>query len=695
MSLQVDLADEWTFTVPDRVLSFPAVVTCMTVTPGCVWLVMSDGAVQVRSVSTTDLVHSFVCGLNPRRTLRVWSILTVPMPNAGLCVWMGLSNGTVEVYDAQTFTVVNQKTKHAGGVYCLAEFGGYVYSGGSDFKIAQWYAEDMRLVRMLHGHSNYVRCLYAEGNAVVSGSDDCTVRVWDVGSGEVQLTGYFHERSGVSAMCRAGITMWSGDDGGNVIVWRLDTCEALHVMQAHKGRVTSMKKVGSRVYSGGADGVIAVFDAEEGQLLGHVNNQNGVSVSSLVVTSELRRFCMWSSSGDKLVQCWHQDEYTAMIGDQERFSETFWYDTGSSPYREFRESVKKHICHLRETLRMRTVGSYKIADIFDVKSSASNVEELNKRETSLNTRLSSVEGRKVVLENQLKHSKEVLSNLEKETRILIGVLRTSQSELLTLDPAACSYATSLAGEDLKSIMKDFDITLPTSIAPADTQNTQPFSTSSTFTFAAPASGATPPTAASNFGTKSAPLWSATADRPVLAEMVGTSTHPARVAASPIDASALISANVPILTPSTQQHVADATVTPVGAVPVSSQMTLAPSQSAGTTASGGQVSAVPGNFVTVPASMPVPAPTGAFTATQYGGVAVPTQPSVAVPPPSGGTVVGVTAGTPTAGQYLVSTSQTPGVAAAWGHVEAPAGVPTAGQYLVSKSQTPWVPPLGVM
>ncbi|RHW68589.1 WD domain [Trypanosoma brucei equiperdum] len=353
---QPTVVGERAFSMSEKVLTFPSAVTSMTVTPDHVWLVMSDGGVQIRDVSTTELVHCFASASRPRRVVRIWSILAVPDPAVGLQVWMGLSNGAVEVYDAQTFGVLRQQTKHAGGVYCLAEFGGYVYSGSSDFKIGQWYAADARLVRMLHGHSNYVRCLYAEGNAVVSGSDDCTVRVWDVGSGDAQLTGRFHDRSAVSALCRVGITMWSGDDSGRVVVWRLDTCEALHILQAHSGRVSSLKKVGSRVYSGGADGVIAVFDAEEGRLLSHVNNHNGARIGCLHCVWECSRYNVWAAVGEKLVQCWHQDEYRPSTQEQERVNDMRWYYSTVQSHHENNRRLLRQQAELSDLLTLASGG---------------------------------------------------------------------------------------------------------------------------------------------------------------------------------------------------------------------------------------------------------------------------------------------------------------------------------------------------
>ncbi|KAH9578431.1 WD40 repeat [Trypanosoma melophagium] len=401
-----------------------------------VWIALPNGA-EVRNARTAEPVHGWDITLsNEKGDSSIWSILSVMTQNKGLQVWMGLSNGSIEVYDAQSFRLVQRLAKHAGGVYCLAEFGGYVYSGSSDFKVAQWYAEDGRLVRMLHGHTNYVRCLYAEGSAVVSGSDDCTVRVWDVGSGEQQLTGHFHGRAGVSALCRVGVTMWSGDDDGRVIAWKLGTCEALRVLQAHGGRVASLRKIGSRVYSGGADGVIAVFDADDGRLVQQVEGQRGTRITALVGPSELQRFCIWSCGTDGIVRCWYQDEYVSMTGDQETFAEDFWYRTGSTPYREFRESVVKQSDILREKLTMAEDQNSRLLDLVSFSNASLTPEHMQRREAKLKEENRVAKERQVMVENELQKSKELLQRRERETNTLVELLRVAQAELKTLDPSA-------------------------------------------------------------------------------------------------------------------------------------------------------------------------------------------------------------------------------------------------------------------
>ncbi|KAH9578420.1 WD40 repeat [Trypanosoma melophagium] len=360
-----------------KVFPVSSPVVALTITPERVWLATSDGGVEIRDIYTAELVHRFASAPRPTCVTRIWSILSVMTQNKGLQVWMGLSNGSIEVYDAQSFRLVQRLAKHAGGVYCLAEFGGYVYSGSSDFKVAQWYAEDGRLVRMLHGHTNYVRCLYAEGSAVVSGSDDCTVRVWDVGSGEQQLTGHFHGRAGVSALCRVGVTMWSGDDDGRVIAWKLGTCEALRVLQAHGGRVASLRKIGSRVYSGGADGVIAVFDAEDGRLVQQIKDHCGGRIATVQCAWECSRYSVWTGASDNSVRCWHHDEFRPMTQDRERFNDMRWYFATVQSHHEANEKLLKQQRELAELVTLTQGGDRAVRNMLNMSEEMKNSTLLN------------------------------------------------------------------------------------------------------------------------------------------------------------------------------------------------------------------------------------------------------------------------------------------------------------------------------
>lgn len=316
-----------------------------------VWLAMQDGRVEVRDVHTGQVVHTFATTTTRQRRSRVWSLLSVyDVVHKEAQLWMGLSTGAIEVY-TETYQLRRQLSKHLSGIYCLTQYRGTVaYAGSSDFTITQWRVADGQLLRVLTGHSNYVRCLYAESSALVSGSDDNTVRVWDTASGAaLQQHPHLHRDSGgVLALCRVGTLMWSGDHSGAIAVWRLKDGEALLVLRQLQSRVTSLRKVGSRVYAGGAEGRIYVFNAGDCSIVNRLDDHLGSGVSAIACAVEVNRYDVWSCSADNTVRCWHHDEHQPMTAEREAFLDMRWYYTTQLPYLQANEALLEQQRELAE-----------------------------------------------------------------------------------------------------------------------------------------------------------------------------------------------------------------------------------------------------------------------------------------------------------------------------------------------------------
>ncbi|KAK7196929.1 WD domain, G-beta repeat [Novymonas esmeraldas] len=316
-----------------------------------IWLAMQDGRVEVRDVHTGQVVHVFpVAGVRQRRS-KVWSMLSVyDVAHQEAQLWMGLSSGAIEVY-TEAYQLRRQLSKHLSGVYCLAQYRGVVaYAGSSDFTITQWRVADGQLLRVLTGHSNYVRCLYAEGNALVSGSDDNTIRVWDTLSGtSLQQYPHLHRDSGgVSALCRVGTSMWSGDQSGAIAVWRVKDGDALLVCHQLHGRITSLRKVGARVYAGSAEGRICVFNAADCTVVNRLDDHRGSGISALTCAVEVNRYFVWSGSADNTVRCWHHDEHHPVTAEREGFLDMRWYYATQLPYLQTNEALLEQQRELTE-----------------------------------------------------------------------------------------------------------------------------------------------------------------------------------------------------------------------------------------------------------------------------------------------------------------------------------------------------------
>lgn len=346
-------------------------VVAMAVSNATVWLALDNAGIEVRNVHTGAVEHIFRPAYRPtERATRVWSMIAVPAASNEheQQMWLGLSSGTIEVYDGADYSLLRQMHKHMSGVYCLAQNRGrVVYSGGNDFQIAQWRTEDGALLRMFRGHANYVRCLWAEPELLISGSDDATIRLWDAHTGAVQQVVRDHHSVGVSALCRVGQSMWSGDASGYVVAMQLpqalrmysisDTAQrqddlprhntqegscnnnhsssdsdasvcSVQRTRAHDARVTVLRRVGSRVYSASADGYVGVFSAHDGTLLRRLPDHAGAGVTSLLCVMEVNRYYLWTTAGSYLCG-WHQDEHTSMTAEREGWNDMLWYYASS------------------------------------------------------------------------------------------------------------------------------------------------------------------------------------------------------------------------------------------------------------------------------------------------------------------------------------------------------------------------------
>jgi WD40 repeat protein len=123
-------------------------------------------------------------------------------------------------------------------------------------------------VRTLRGHQRDVVCLAfrPDGARLVSGSTDRTVRVWDPATGaeERVLTG--HERSLEDVAWSPDGTLIASAESQTVRIWRVADGAPLHVLAGGGFRV-AFDPGGSRVWAGGFDGTVRVWDVASGALV--------------------------------------------------------------------------------------------------------------------------------------------------------------------------------------------------------------------------------------------------------------------------------------------------------------------------------------------------------------------------------------------------------------------------------------------
>ncbi|CCW63123.1 unnamed protein product [Phytomonas sp. EM1] len=442
-------------------------VVHMAVSGANMWIALANGGVEVREVHTGILQHTFSPAPRPSSSTRIWCILPVRRARTASDeeaeeeepqVWLGLSTGTIEVYHGITYTLLRQLHKHLSGVYCLEGCGSgwkgcdeVVYSGSSDFLIAQWGVEKGQLLRLLKGHANYVRCLYAEGAVLVSGSDDRTVRVWDRESGETLRVGKFHvPTGGVSAICRVGVKMWSGDDSGVLHIWPIRDCAVASTFHPHTGRITTLQKIGSRVYSGSADGTIAVYNAEDGAMLERLSDHaaGGSRVVMVRCAVEVDRHYIWSCGADQTIRCWHHDEPIPMNRFQERLNDMRWYYTTQKPYQEANERLLETHRELSESVLLsqgteEDIRAYIDSTEPDKRSTAAKCWLLNAKVNEANRRVAGLEKERGELDRQILERKKALELAQSNLKAMTDALTNARANPTAVAPSPPS--TSAVG----------------------------------------------------------------------------------------------------------------------------------------------------------------------------------------------------------------------------------------------------------
>ena len=287
-------------------------VRCMEVVGNDVWTGDRNGIVVIRKVRSGEVIDT----LPPRGGANVWCIKLIKsqegIGDGGEQVWTGLSNGGIVMFDALTRSQINHVCKHAGGIYQITENNGRAYSCSNDFEIHEWSVKSHQQTRRFNGHRGYVRCTLPLGPILLSGSDDSTIRLWDVTTGQTVHIIHHHHK-GVHAMIKVGNHIWSCS-GTDIIIWDLHTLSKVSELREHVATVLTLQRVGSRVYSGGADQEICAWDIHTHHLISKLTDHTGW-VYTICNTAKVVRYYMWSTSiNDSCIQVWSHDEYLPMNG---------------------------------------------------------------------------------------------------------------------------------------------------------------------------------------------------------------------------------------------------------------------------------------------------------------------------------------------------------------------------------------------
>ncbi|TYB45420.1 WD40 repeat domain-containing protein [Actinomadura chibensis] len=167
-------------------------------------------------------------------------------------------------------------------------------------------------VAPLHGHPAPVRCVAAtpDGTLLASGDDRGDIRLWRLSDGEQTGTAFGHSgRVTALAVAPDGGLLASAGKDGTVRLWRLPDGAAAGELTGHEGRVTHLAVTpdGRILASGGQDGTVRLWRLPDGAPLA-VRAEPGARVTCLAVSPDGGLLAGGDARGGlRLWKLWHPD----------------------------------------------------------------------------------------------------------------------------------------------------------------------------------------------------------------------------------------------------------------------------------------------------------------------------------------------------------------------------------------------------
>lgn len=217
-------------------------------------------------------------------------------------LYSGSTDGTVKVWswEGGNFNCVN--TVQAGGpVECCLVFAPWLFAGTAQTGtgpappangVVRSWNMDTGFEQTLEGHVGSVYCLAQGGAYLFSGGDDMGIKTWQYANERfeplIELKGH---QAPVQVMKTVPGTLITADRQGTVAKWSLEKGEVLATFPTgHTSHLMSLWVDDSYLFTAALDGHVKVWDAEGNMQFDHVvtNQSNAPSgVTALIVVPEV------------------------------------------------------------------------------------------------------------------------------------------------------------------------------------------------------------------------------------------------------------------------------------------------------------------------------------------------------------------------------------------------------------------------
>lgn len=190
-----------------------------------------------------------------------------------------------------------------------------------DGKIRIWDQNTQRVTE-LSGHDAYVYSVAfhpLDDNRLASSGSDGLVRIWDIASGQSSLPplpgikAYAVGLARCVAYSPSGELLAAASDPGVLHVWNASTCRAIHRLEGHEVRVSSVafSRDGNLLASGSWSGSIRIWDSRTGQLLKTLQRpEHRYPVSCLAFGNDPSGRLLAAAYFDNRVDVWNVPEET-------------------------------------------------------------------------------------------------------------------------------------------------------------------------------------------------------------------------------------------------------------------------------------------------------------------------------------------------------------------------------------------------